>query len=155
MSAEDGLSEPVVEVSDRQELLGIDPTAVDSLVRFVLREEEASGTVEVVFVDDAEIADLHLRFLAVEGPTDVITFPLPADEAEPGSTLLGEIVVSTETAIRQAPEYGNEPLQEALLYVVHGVLHLLGYDDHDEDEAERMAERQQLLLGAWSRTGSL
>ena len=155
---ERGSTPAPVAVTDRQSRLRIDPSSVRSLVEFALEAESARGAVEVTFVDDATIADLHVRFMDIPGPTDVITFPLdddddPTDVApgeEPATArLLGEIVVSTDTACRQAPEYGLDPLDEALLYVVHGVLHLLGYDDHDEADAERMAARQREILVAW------
>ena len=147
-----------VSVVDRQTLLPIDERAVQSLVTFALEAEDARGSVEVAFVDDATIADLHERFMQIPGPTDVITFPLADDDpldpgslgdGEAGESGLGEIVVSTETAQRQGPEWGLEPLDEAYLYVVHGVLHLLGYDDLEEGEAEAMATRQREIFDAW------
>jgi len=139
-----------VEISDRQSLLELDRSEVTSLVLFTLAAESRLGSVEVAFVDDATIADLHLRFMGIPGPTDVITFPLSEDEDPPTEeATLGEVVVSTETALRQGPEYGLDPVDEALLYVVHGVLHLLGYDDLDETDADRMAARQREILEEW------
>jgi probable rRNA maturation factor len=141
---------PPVEVADRQNRLPIDPGEVIDLVRYALEVEERSGAVEVAFVDDAMIADLHERFLGVPGPTDVITFPHEDDlPGEDGFPSLGEIVVSTDTAVRQAPDYGSDPVAEAYLYVVHGVLHLLGWDDGEEDAADRMAVRQREILEEW------
>ncbi len=142
-------SPPRVEIANRQRLLPIDFEAVTALVRFALAVEETSGAVEVAFVDDGTIAELHERFLGISGPTDVITFPHDEAVLPESERTLGEIVVSTDTAARQAPEYGADPLEEAYLYVVHGLLHLLGYDDHEEDEAERMAERQLEILAGW------
>ena len=142
-----------VSVTDRQTRLPIDSGAIESLVHFTLSSEEAHGAVEVAFVDDETIADLHLRFMDIPGPTDVITFPLADDEPEAGAgsleRSLGEVVVSTDTACRQGPEYGLDPLDEALLYVVHGVLHLLGYDDRTEPDADRMASRQREIFDQW------
>jgi len=90
--------------------------------------------VVVALVDDREIARIHERFLDVRGATDVITF---RD---------GEIVVSGETARREAETRGHPPLHELLLYVVHGCLHLLGHDDRTRRDAARMraAERRAL-----------
>ena len=142
-----------VSVTDRQTRLPIDSGAIESLVHFTLSSEEAHGAVEVAFVDDETIADLHLRFMDIPGPTDVITFPLADDGPEAGAgsleRSLGEVVVSTDTACRQGPEYGLDPLDEALLYVVHGVLHLLGYDDRTEPDADRMASRQREIFDQW------
>ncbi len=150
-----------VAVTDRQTRLPIDPDAIVSLVRFALHAEAARGAVEVVFVDDLAIAELHLRFMDIPGPTDVITFPLDDDSplgssetTSPGDApLLGEIVVSTDTACRQAPDYGMDPLDEAHLYVVHGVLHLLGYDDRTDSDADRMATRQREIFESWRGRG--
>jgi probable rRNA maturation factor len=85
-------------------------------------------------VDDRTIARLHERFLGVPGPTDVLSFPH------------GEIVVSAETARREARARGIEPLHELLLYVVHGALHLAGHRDKrtKEQKAMRAAERRVL-----------
>lgn len=140
---------PPVEVADRQSSLPIDPGEVIDLVRYALAVEGACGSVEVAFVDDAMIADLHERFLGVAGPTDVITFPHDDLPGEDGYASLGEIVVSTDTALRQCPEYGNDPVAEAYLYVVHGILHLLGWDDGEDGAAERMAARQREILEEW------
>jgi probable rRNA maturation factor len=98
--------------------------------------EEVLGDREVVvaLVDDATIAELHLRFLGEEGPTDVLSFPQ------------GEIVVSAETALREARERGIPPLHELLLYVVHGALHLKGYDDRRSEERRRMRREERRVL---------
>lgn len=146
---------PEISVVDRQSRIPIDPDAVRSLVQSVLAAEGVEASVEVAFVDDETIADLHLRFLDIPGPTDVITFPLEDDdEVHGGPRELGEVVVSTDTALRQGPEYGVDPLEEALLYVVHGVLHLLGHDDREEADAAHMAERQRALLDRWLEAGA-
>lgn len=153
-----------VTVTNQQKKLTIDGAQVESLVLHALREEKGHGHVEVVFVDDPKIAELHQRFLGVPGATDVITFPSthkPATrgeapkesggDAEVEDDLLGEIVVSTETAVRQAPDFSGDPLHESYLYVVHGVLHLLGYDDHDPGDRKKMETRQALLLEQWKK----
>ena len=99
-----------------------------------------SGEISVALVMDGEMRDLNRRFLEHDYPTDVLAFPL--GEAE------GEIVVSAERALTVAAEYGADPLSELMLYVVHGLLHLMGYDDHDPDEARRMhAQSLKLLRG--------
>lgn len=94
----------------------------------------AKRQVTVAIVDDATIAQLHERFLDVAGPTDVLSFPS------------GEIVVSADTALREAKRRGIPPLHELQLYVVHGALHLAGYDDRSRDQQRRMraAERRAL-----------
>lgn len=89
----------------------------------------------VALVDDATMAELHERFLGEEGPTDVLSFPH------------GEIVVSADTALREAEARGIPPLHELLLYVVHGALHLEGFDDKTEEARRRMrAEERRVLV---------
>lgn len=96
------------------------------------------GELTVAVVTDAAMRELNRRFLAHDWATDVIAFPLEEDE--------GEVVVSAERALAEAAERDVEPMAELLLYVVHGVLHLLGFDDHEPDDAERMhAESLDLL----------
>ncbi|MCI0652671.1 MAG: rRNA maturation RNase YbeY, partial [Planctomycetes bacterium] len=144
---------PHVSIANRQRLIPIPRREVAALVRYALAEEGIRDGVDVAFVDDAEIAALHERFLGATMPTDVITFPLrgegpgaPNDgEREP----LGEVVVSTETAIRQAPRHRSSPIRETLLYVVHGVLHLTGYDDRTGAARRRMKKRERELLAGW------
>ena len=90
--------------------------------------------VEVSLVDDETIAEMHLQFMNIPGPTDVITFAH------------GEIHISVETAKRQSEEYANDFERELMLYVVHGLLHLAGYDDATERESNAMEELQSATL---------
>ena len=84
-----------------------------------------NARISVAVVDDATIAVLNRQFLRHEGPTDVLSFLLEQDE----DGLEGEVVVSAETARRTAPRFGWSEGEELLLYVIHGTLHLAGYDD--------------------------
>jgi len=90
--------------------------------------------VEVSFVDDSTIADVHMQFMDIPGATDVITFDH------------GEIHISVETARRQALEFGNDFERELLLYIIHGLLHLAGYEDASEPDRLRMDQLQQGIL---------
>lgn len=94
---------------------------------------EVSGSL----VDDVMIAEVHGQYMDDPTPTDVITFPY-------GKT--GEILISVETAARQAREFGNSWESELALYLVHGILHLCGYEDSDEAGRSRMAELQGGLV---------
>ncbi len=98
--------------------------------------------VEVSVVSDRTIARLHRQFLGVPGPTDVITFPH------------GEIFVSASTAERQAGEHGESSARELARYIVHGFLHLHGHIDTEADDATRMWEAQERILGALWPPGS-
>lgn len=98
--------------------------------------------IEVTLLSDPEIALVHAEFLADPTPTDVITFEH------------GEILISVETAAHQARDHGhNQPVaREITLYLIHGLLHLAGWDDHDPAEAAAMAiEQERILLCVWPR----
>ena len=90
--------------------------------------------IEITLVDDPTIAKVHAEFLDDPTPTDVVTFEH------------GELVISAETAQRQAAAYGQELLRETALYIVHGILHLAGYEDYTEAEAEEMSAIQEKIL---------
>ena len=94
----------------------------------------ADRPVVVALVDDKTIAGLHEQFLNVAGPTDVLSFPH------------GEIVVSGETARREARARGIRPVDELVLYVVHGALHLKGYRDKKPRERDRMRAAERRIL---------
>ncbi len=94
------------------------------------------GEIEVTIVDDADIARVHGDFLDDPTPTDVITFHH------------GEILISADTAERQGREHGQTVDHEVALYLVHGLMHLAGWDDHEQEEAREMAKRQESILQA-------
>jgi probable rRNA maturation factor len=96
--------------------------------------EELPEQVLVVLVSDRKIAAIHEQFMGIAGPTDVITFQH------------GEIVVSVETAAKQASEYETNLLHELRLYLTHGLLHLAGYDDHSEKGFREMSKLQNELV---------
>jgi probable rRNA maturation factor len=104
----------------------------------------AAGDVDVLVVDDAEIRRLNARHRGVARRTDVLAFPLEA----PGVAvpLVGQIVISAETALRQARRLGIPLATELDLLVTHGVLHLVGYDDRDPVEAALMHGREREIL---------
>jgi probable rRNA maturation factor len=103
---------------------------VSELVTAVSLPEE----IVVVFVSDARMQGIHREFMAVEGPTDVITFQH------------GEIVISVETAERQAKRFSTSFIRELRLYFVHGLLHLAGLDDTTEHGFKRMAAAQEQIV---------
>jgi probable rRNA maturation factor len=90
--------------------------------------------IDVVFVSDVRMAAIHRDFLSMEGPTDVITFQH------------GEIIISVETAERQAVEFSTSFDRELRLYFVHGLLHLAGLDDLTEEGFKRMADAQEQIV---------
>ena len=110
----------------------------------------ASGRVEVAIVDDAEIRRMNARYRGIHRRTDVLAFPLETPEAP--DQLVGQIVISAETARRQARRVGVPLALELELLVTHGTLHLVGYDDRDPLEADLMHRRErEVLAGAPAR----
>jgi probable rRNA maturation factor len=99
-----------------------------------------------VVVDDERMAELHERYADVPGPTDVLSFPLAEDPV-----LLGEVVISADTARREAAARGHPAYDELLLYAVHGVMHLVGHDDHDPAQRRRMRSAERRALAALGR----
>ena len=111
----------------------------------LLAQNCPSVSISIALVDNDTIHRLNRLHLGHDWPTDVITFPLSGPD-EHG--ISGELVISTEMAVATAREMGSEPRQELALYLVHGVLHLCGYDDSNEADAAAMNRRQSELLAA-------
>lgn len=103
----------------------------------------------VVVVDDATMAVLNHTYRGVAGPTDVLAFPMTEGRFGALSPeLLGDVVISAETAARQAREAGRGLRDELALLLVHGLLHLVGYDHGTVQERQRMRRKQRAILAA-------
>jgi probable rRNA maturation factor len=137
---------PEIVVHNRQRKISID---VAELQRFAgralelcLRSPRKTSTlmnlaeIDVVLVSDRSMSELHRRFMQIKGPTDIITFEH------------GEIFIGAETARRQALEFRSATRREIQLYLVHGLLHLHGYDDKSAAPARLMEARQRQILRA-------
>ena len=117
------------------------------------REGVTRAEVSIVLTGDDEIQRLNRQYRSIDKPTDVLSFPLrsaqSADSAPaiPGlAEPLGDVVVSVDTATRQAQEHAHSLEDELSLLVIHGILHLLGYDDETESGAEMMRSKEQEAL---------
>ncbi|MEM8866162.1 MAG: rRNA maturation RNase YbeY [Planctomycetota bacterium] len=132
-----------ITVTNQQELLQLDASRLESAARAILQDaNRLSGGISIVVVDDATIRPLNAEFLGHDYETDVLSFAIE----DRGDHLEGEVIVSAETAITNAADYGWPAEHELLLYVIHGVLHLVGYRDKaDADVADmRHAEAKYL-----------
>jgi probable rRNA maturation factor len=159
-------------VADEQNDQPVETMRWVRLAESVLLEEGVPGDAELsmLFVDEAAMKDLNKRFLGKDSPTDVLAFPIdeepveggrspdsggtgPGDTSEPTDmpTVLGDVVICPAVAHRNAPEHAGSYEDEVALLVVHGLLHLLGMDHEDDDEAEAMEEREQALLAKFHR----
>ena len=105
----------------------------DSATRALLSEKVDTAIISIIFVDDDKILELNKSFLNHDFVTDVITFPL-----EESGIIEGEIYISVDTARRQAEEYGVSLTNELQRLAVHGVLHLVGYDDDTDEKRDKM-----------------
>lgn len=137
-------SEIIVEISDTQSHMQVDYLFLRRVVSETLLANEVNGAaISIALVDDTGIQAINRRHLGHDWPTDVITFALsePADE-----TLAGEVIVSAEMAATTARKAFVSPSDELALYVVHGLLHLCGYDDSTADDRCVMRRREGEVL---------
>lgn len=121
-----------------------------ALRKTCLKALKAEGTrrdtvLSVSALSGDEIEDLNRRYLASDGPTDVIAFPMGEESKE--GFLLGDVVICPEYIAGKWEEYGVEEGRELEFVAIHGILHLLGYDDQDEEGALKMDRRQREILG--------
>lgn len=123
------------------------------LADHVLTAMHVSSAVElnIVFIEPGPMEDLHLRWLDLPGPTDVMSFPM--DELRPGTPdkltstgTLGDICICPQVAEQQAKDAGHSTAEEMLMLATHGMLHLLGYDHAEDAEREEMFALQRKLL---------
>jgi probable rRNA maturation factor len=162
--------DPVVFSADEQSAVDVDVEAYAELARSVLEEESVRGLCELAlyFIDEGAMAELNVRFMGSDGPTDVLAFPIDDDFAVGGGRspdsgtagpdrspadaseipmLLGDVLVCPAVAARNATELGRPVADELALLVVHGILHVLGMDHAEDDDAARMQARERELLG--------
>lgn len=133
----------MIRVYNRQKDLTIKAASVKRLVSFILDECKISyKEIAIYFVGKRKIEKLHDQFFQDPTPTDCITFPF--DDA-----FLGEIFVCPKVAQEYDPK---RPYLETTLYIIHGILHLLGFNDIDKKEREKMVRRQRRLLNLAIKT---
>lgn len=108
------------------------------------RTSLALRELSLALVGDKKMSDLHEEFLSIAGPTDVLTFPL--DEDSRGRVTSGEIVICVPEALRQSKSRGVDPRLELLLYALHGMLHLAGFDDRTDRDFAAMHRTEDSIL---------
>jgi probable rRNA maturation factor len=133
-----------IAVASPQDVVPIDRRRLREVVRTVLEGEGvADSDISLAFVDNATIHQLNVRYLRHDEPTDILTFPL----SEPGTRKpAGELVIGAEMALAHAAERGHDVQAELALYVIHGLLHLCGYDDHNDADLRAMRARERHYL---------
>lgn len=140
---------------NHQKDLPIDPEAVQKLAQAVIAAEGQSfHEAAIHFVDVAAISSLHGRYFNDPTPTDCISFPMDTMNDE-GYRVLGEVFVCPQVAAEYAALHGGDPFQEMSLYVVHGLLHLMGYDDMSSEDRARMRQAEERHMRNLAEQGLL
>jgi probable rRNA maturation factor len=131
-------------IATPQEIVPVDRGRLRDIVRTILQgEEENDYEISLAFVDNPTIHRLNQRYLNHDEPTDVLSFPL----SDPGAKkLAGELVIGVEVALAESNRRSHDVQAELALYVIHGLLHLCGYDDHKESDAQKMRDRERHYL---------
>ena len=128
------------------------PKLYETLMKRVIRTAVAEHypdhkfEVNVTVCDDAMIHEINKEHRGIDRPTDVLSFPFYDFDTPDQMTLLGDIIISRDTAYRQADEYGHSPKREFCFLAAHSALHLLGYDHETDDEREVMEAKQKDIL---------
>ena len=144
-----------IEITNESEL-EVDLTRVQSLAEHVREALRLHPLVDVgvIFVDEVPMTDLHVRWMDEPGPTDVLSFPM--DELRPGSEemlsaegVLGDVVICPQVARRQAEVACHEEINEILMLLTHGMLHLVGFDHAEPEEEKEMFALQKELLDSF------
>ncbi|MCE1248569.1 MAG: rRNA maturation RNase YbeY [Firmicutes bacterium] len=134
----------------------------DSIRDLALKIYEASGIegkgeVSLTFLSDEEIQQLNKDYRQIDKPTDVLTFPqsegmdIPMPDDENFEPLIGDIIISVETAERQAAEQGHPFSKEVAVLLIHGILHLHGFDHIEDEDYEKMKAEEDRILEAISQ----
>ena len=140
-----------VVVYDEQTEVAVDAPRWAELAAQALRAEGARGELTLTFVALDEMTSLNAEHMGVDGPTDVLSFPLDDPSVEPLANeplLLGDVVVCPAVAVEAAPTHAGTVDDELALLVVHGCLHVLGHDHAEPDETRAMRARELELLEA-------
>lgn len=130
-------------LGDLQDLVS---RAIDGVLAETGQRLANGAEVSLVFCDDARIRELNEAWRKIDKPTNVLSFPAAAPDAIGKAMMLGDIVVAYETVERESRDEGKTLADHTRHMVVHGFLHLLGYDHEVEDDAERMEDTERRVL---------
>ena len=132
-----------IELTNQQDQHPVDSERLVAAVRGVLQEEGLNrAEISIAVVDDTTIHQLNVQYLNHDYPTDVLSFVLEREE----EYVDGELIVSADTAAVESVRYGWDAADELLLYVIHGALHLVGYEDGSDEEIAAMRSREDYYL---------
>jgi probable rRNA maturation factor len=128
-------------------------TEINSLLTFALLELALNPECElnVSFVDDDYMTELHIKWMDEPGTTDVLSFPMDMPETPGEAVTLGDIVISPVVAAEQAKAQGHAIEHEIYILAVHGLLHIIGYDHADKAEEKIMFNLQEKIVRDWQK----
>jgi len=128
-------------------------TEINSLLTFALSELQLNPECEVnvTFVDDDYMTELHIKWMEEPGTTDVLSFPMDLPETPGEAVTLGDIVISPVVAAQQAAQQGHSKEHEIFILATHGLLHILGYDHADKAEEKTMFDLQEKIVRDWQK----
>lgn len=149
-----------IEVLNESAFAGVNEEMLIDVCSFALSRLDVNPDAEatITLVDEATITDLHIKWMNLDGPTDVMSFPMDEltpgtggrpDAAMPGPAMLGDVVICPAFGARQAEAAGHSLPHELALLTVHGTLHLLGYDHATPAEEQEMFSLQNEILADW------
>ncbi len=138
-----------IEITNQQKVKRLNSKTLQKDILSVCRilKLPSGGVISFLFCDNKQIRALNRKYFKKSSDTDVISFPL---KDEFSKNYLGEVVVSVEQAVNVAGKYGNSWQKELMLYVIHGILHLIGYTDIRFKERDKMKKKEaQVLKKLW------
>lgn len=116
---------------------------------FTYMELHPECELSITFVEDAEMEELHIKWMDEPGTTDVLSFPMDMPESMKDPVTLGDIVIDPVVAAKQAATAGHSTEHEIAILATHGLLHILGYDHADKDEEKVMFDLQEKIVAKW------
>lgn len=131
-------------IADRQRDVAMSRRELTALARAAAPARWGGRAVSIVLVGGGEMTELNRRFTRRDGDTDVLAFDLES----PGDGTVGEVIVNAARALSEARARGVAPAEELALYVVHGLTHLQGFDDHCTADRKRMYDREETVMAA-------
>lgn len=147
----------MIDIADESGLDGLDVSRIEPLAAFLLDRLRLHPDCElsVIFVDEDRMAELHVEHMDLDGPTDVMSWPMDelesaAEGEEPEEGVLGDIAICPQVAAKQAVTAGHSTNDEIELLFTHGVLHLIGYDHEEPEDEVEMFGLQRELLSEWA-----
>jgi probable rRNA maturation factor len=142
-----------LEITNTSGLL-VPANEMQSLMSFAFKELDLHSDCELnmLFVDDQEMTELHIKWMNEGGTTDVLSFPMDMPESKEQAVTLGDIVISPRVAAQQAKNAGHSVEHEIFILATHGLLHILGYDHVELADEVIMFELQESIVATWKRS---